>query len=158
MPVLYISIVYDIFKNNRYLSKEAFHMDTLDNLTQYPIYFAPGCRLLRSEPEMIRKIHDYLRGLFGNITLYTRCCGFDDAGEHEEEAVFITLCPSCFAVYGRTYANLHLRDFRDVYAEYGNIYPFAGEAEIRKFLAFTAAGTAPEKEPAVRSVNCPETD
>ena len=35
-------------------------MDTLDNLTQFPIYFSPGCKLLQLEHKMTSKVYDYL--------------------------------------------------------------------------------------------------
>ena len=120
-------------------------MDTLDNLTQFPIYFAPGCKLLQLEPKMTSKVYDYLHKLFGNINLYTRCCGLDDATQQEEEAVFITLCDSCFKVYGDTYANLHMRDFWEVYDEYKSIYPLENEAEVREALQHTMVGVYPNE-------------
>ena len=86
-------------------------MDEMDNIAQYPIYFAPGCKMLQLEPVLTSQLYDYLHQLFGKIQLYTRCCVFDDARTHDEEAVFITICPTCFSIYGETYANLHMRDF-----------------------------------------------
>ena len=59
-------------------------MDTFDNIAQYPIYFAPGCRLMQLEPAMVSEVYDYLHKLFGNIHLYTRCCAFDDAKQHDK--------------------------------------------------------------------------
>ncbi len=118
-------------------------MDTFDNIAQYPIYFAPGCRLMQLEPAMVSNVYDYLRKLFGNIRLYTRCCVFDDAKQHDEEAVFITLCDSCFKIYGETYANLHMRDFWSVYDEYKTIYPIKEEAPLHKALQSTLCAPAP---------------
>ncbi|ERT57151.1 MULTISPECIES: hypothetical protein [Megasphaera] len=120
-------------------------MDSFDNIAQYPIYFAPGCKLLQLEPEMVSKVYDYLHQLFGNINLYTRCCGLDDSRQQDEEAVFITLCDSCFKVYGETYANLHMRDFWDVYDEYKDIYPLYDEAAVRKALNETMTGVYPKE-------------
>lgn len=107
-------------------------MDMFDNLAQYPIYFAPGCHMLQLHPELVSHIYDYLCKLFGTVRLYTRCCARDDARQHDEEAVFITLCPSCFNVYGNTYANLHMRDFRDVYEEYKEVFPLDDAETILK--------------------------
>lgn len=114
-------------------------MDEFDNIAQYPIYFAPGCQLLQLQPAMVSDVYDYLRRLFGkNIRLYTRCCGLDDAKQHDEEAVFITLCSTCFRIYGNTYANLHMRDFWDVYDEYKDVYPLGDDEEkLRKTLVDT---------------------
>ena len=114
-------------------------MDEFDHIAQYPIYFAPGCQLLQLQPGMVSDVYDYLRHLFGNnIHLYTRCCGLDDANQHNEEAVFITLCDACFRIYGLTYANLHMRDFWEVYDEYKDIYPLGDkEQELRAALKST---------------------
>lgn len=99
-------------------------MDNFDNIAQYPMYFAPGCKLLQLQPQMVSDVYDYLRKLFGSkIKLYTRCCGLDDANQHNDEAVFITLCDTCYKIYGETYANLHMRDFWNVYDEYKDVYP-----------------------------------
>lgn len=120
-------------------------MDTFDNIAQYPIYFAPGCKLLQLQPQLVSDVYDYLRKLFGNIHLYTRCCVLDDAKQHDEEAVFITLCDSCFKIYGETYANLHMRNFWDVYAEYQDVFPL-GEAEektLKQELKTTFCGAMP---------------
>lgn len=58
-------------------------MDNFDNIAQYPMYFAPGCKLLQLQPQMVSDVYDYLRKLFGSkIKLYTRCCGLDDANQH----------------------------------------------------------------------------
>ena len=47
-------------------------MDNFDNIAQYPMYFAPGCRLLQLQPQMVSEVYDYLRQLFGsNMHLYT---------------------------------------------------------------------------------------
>ena len=118
-------------------------MDTFDNIAQFPIYFAPGCRLMQLEPTMVSEVYDYLRKLFGTIHLYTRCCAFDDAAQHDEQAVFITLCDSCFKIYGETYANLHMRDFWNVYDEYKSIYPLKDEARLRTALDATLCAPAP---------------
>ena len=49
-------------------------MDNFDNIAQYPMYFAPGCKLLQLQPQMVSDVYDYLRKLFGSkIKLYTRC-------------------------------------------------------------------------------------
>jgi hypothetical protein len=119
-------------------------MDSLDNIGQYPIYFAPGCKLQQLVPEKVSMLYDYLHKLFGNVRLYTRCCGLDDAREHSEEAVFITLCSSCFKVYGDTYANLHMRDFWDVYEEYKAIYPLDNVDELRAGLDADMEGPFPK--------------
>ena len=38
------------------------------------MYFAPGCKLLQLQPQMVSDVYDYLRQLFGSkIKLYTRC-------------------------------------------------------------------------------------
>lgn len=121
-------------------------MDMLDNIAQYPIYFAPGCKLLQLQPKLVSDVYDYLRKLFGNIHLYTRCCVLDDAQQHDEEAVFITLCDSCFKIYGETYANLHMRNFWDVYAEYKNVYPLGDEeGKLKEELKTTFCGSVPAK-------------
>lgn len=91
-------------------------------------------------------MYDYLRKLFGNIHLYTRCCVLDDAQQHDEEAVFITLCDSCFKIYGETYANLHMRNFWDVYAEYKDVYPLGDEeGKLKEELKTTFCGSVPAK-------------
>lgn len=122
-------------------------MDVFDNIGQYPIYFAPGCKLMQLEPAMVSEVYDYLRKLFGNkINLYTRCCAFDDAKQHDEEAVFITLCDTCFKIYGDTYANLHMRDFWEVYDEYKSVFPLGTkEGDLRKKLEATACVSVPQK-------------
>ena len=33
-------------------------MDTFDNIAQYHIYFAPGCRLMQLEPAMVSEVYD----------------------------------------------------------------------------------------------------
>ena len=122
-------------------------MDNFDNIAQYPMYFAPGCRLLQLQPQMVSDVYDYLRQLFGsNMHLYTRCCFLDDANQHNDEAVFITLCDTCFKIYGETYANLHMRDFWNVYDEYKDVYPLgAKEAELRQTLKNTFCGSLPQE-------------
>jgi hypothetical protein len=119
-------------------------MEQVDNVAQWPIYFAPGCKLLQLEPVTVSKLYDYLHKLFGTIHLYTRCCGLDDARQHEEEAVFITLCSSCFKVYGDTYANLHMRDFWSIYNDYKDIFPLEDEEELRKTLDAAMEGAFPK--------------
>lgn len=123
-------------------------MDNIDNIAQYPIYFAPGCRLLQIEPALVSDVYDYLRKLFGNIHLYTRCCGLDDEKTHDQEAVFITLCDHCFKIYGDTYANLHMRDFWQVYDEYKAHFPMGEDEEklLRSKLQSTCVGNPPLKE------------
>ena len=122
-------------------------MDYFDNIAQYPMYFAPGCRLLQLQPQMVSEVYDYLRQLFGSkMHLYTRCCFLDDANQHNDEAVFITLCDTCFKIYGETYANLHMRDFWNVYDEYKDVYPLGDkEDELRKTLKNTFCGSLPQK-------------
>ena len=99
-------------------------MDTFDNIAQYPIYFAPGCQL-----PAVTAYDGFLMCMIicvvfsaTNPSLHPllRPC---DANQHDEEAVFITLCDTCFKIYGSTCANLHMRDFWDVYDEYKSIYP-----------------------------------
>lgn len=78
--------------------------------------------------------------------LYTRCCGLDDANQHNDEAVFITLCDTCYKIYGETYANLHMRDFWNVYDEYKDVYPLGEkEGELRKTLKNTFCGSLPQE-------------
>ena len=80
------------------------------------------------------------------IKLYTRCCGLDDANQHNDEAVFITLCDTCYKIYGETYANLHMRDFWNVYDEYKDVYPLGEkEGELRKTLKNTFCGSLPQE-------------
>jgi len=57
-------------------------MENRDNIAQWPIYFAPGCKLLQLEPQTVSHLYDYLHKLFGTIHLYTRCCGLDDAKQN----------------------------------------------------------------------------
>lgn len=122
-------------------------MDNFDNIAQYPMYFAPGCKLLQLQPQMVSDVYDYLRQLFGSkIKLYTRCCGLDDANQHNDEAVFITLCDTCYKIYGETYANLHMRDFWNVYDEYKDVYPLGEkEGELRKTSKNTFCGSLPQE-------------
>ena len=96
---------------------------------------------------MVSDVYDYLRKLFGSkIKLYTRCCGLDDANQHNDEAVFITLCDTCYKIYGETYANLHMRDFWNVYDEYKDVYPLGEkEGELRKTLKNTFCGSLPQE-------------
>ena len=42
-------------------------MDNFDNIAQYPMYFAPGCKLLQLQPQMVPDVYDYLRKLFGSL-------------------------------------------------------------------------------------------
>ena len=35
-------------------------MDNFDNIAQYPMYFAPGCKLLQLQPQMVSDVYDYL--------------------------------------------------------------------------------------------------
>ena len=119
-------------------------MDHEDNIAQWPIYFAPGCKLQQLEPQKVSQLYDYLHKLFGNVSLYTRCCGLDDARQHDEEAVFITLCSSCFKVYGKTYANLHMREFWDVYEEYKAIYPLENAEQLRHDLDVAMSAPFPK--------------
>ena len=120
-------------------------MDHDDNIAQWPIYFAPGCKLQQLEPEKVSMLYDYLHQLFGNVHLYTRCCGLDDARQHGDEAVFITLCSSCFKAYGKTYANLHMREFWDVYDEYKDIYPLKNVDELRAVMDEAMSAAFPKE-------------
>lgn len=120
-------------------------MDHEENLAQWPIYFAPGCKLQQLEPKKVSMLYDYLHKLFGNVQLYTRCCGLDDARQHDEEAVFITLCSSCFKVYGKTYANLHMRNFWDLYDEYKDIFPLDNVDELRAVMDEAMSGAFPRE-------------
>ncbi|MBC3536146.1 hypothetical protein [Megasphaera hominis] len=120
-------------------------MDEMDNIAQYPIYFAPGCKMLQLEPVLTSQLYDYLHQLFGKIQLYTRCCVFDDARTHDEEAVFITICPTCFSIYGETYANLHMRDFGVLYDEYKDVYPLADYEAMQQRIRQVMAAPYPKE-------------
>ena len=121
-------------------------MDNFDNIAQYPMYFAPGCKLLQLQPQMVSDVYDYLRQLFGSkIKLYTRCCGLDDANQHNDEAVFITLCDTCYKIYGETYANLHMRDFGVLYDEYKDVYPLADYEAMQQRIRQVMAAPYPKE-------------
>lgn len=112
-------------------------MDILDNLGQYPIYFAPGCRLLQLAPDSVAAVYDYLCRLFGTVRLNRTCCAVDDGQHHTETAVIITLCASCRRVYSTSYANLYVRDFWSVYDEYKAFFPLAQEDTVRAALTLS---------------------
>ena len=44
----------------KFLRKRCLFMDNFDNIAQYPMYFAPGCRLLQLQPQMVSEVYDYL--------------------------------------------------------------------------------------------------
>lgn len=94
----------------------------MDNIAQYPIYFAPGCKLLKEQPELAHRIYDYLCQLFGHVQLYTRCCRYGGETADLGTAVLITVCPSCLSVYGDN-TNLIMRDFWTIYDEYKDYVP-----------------------------------
>ena len=88
-------------------------MDNFDNIAQYPMYFAPGCKLLQLQPQMVSDVYDYLRQLFGarNPASITTISFLDKASRHPE-SYKTDMCgfeiPDEFVVgYGLDYANYY---------------------------------------------------
>lgn len=92
----------------------------MEDLSQYTLYFAPGCKLLQEQPAAVQALYRYLRRLFGSqLQLYRRCCQQTEEENLPGNALFITLCPTCLQLYSE---HRPVRDFWSLYDEYKTFY------------------------------------
>jgi len=106
-------------RDMRFSNQEAYLACQPKGRAESSMVFFPGCQLGASDPDYVLKTHEYLTGIFPDLSLILSCCGVpaDWAGDEKlrdtalaqirkdwerlGQPTFIVACPTCLKTLGR---------------------------------------------------------